>query len=213
MKLKMLALVPMATAAVGFASIAQAQWSTSFTDLGVQYTLSDLGGSATNHEFLLLLNTTGYNHHPAPAYLDSVDIKAWTGTNLSFSLASAPGGTTWFGSEGPISGGSVTDAGCGTQGAGFACVEANTKGVLNVLSGNPYEFRFSVTLGSGSFLASAVGAHIGAGYADALGNGSSYGITSFTSPIPEPETYAMLLAGLGLMGFVVWRRQRNPAAA
>jgi hypothetical protein len=27
--------------------------------------------------------------------------------------------------------------------------------------------------------------------------------------IPEPETYAMLLAGLGLMGFVARRRRRN----
>jgi hypothetical protein len=32
-------------------------------------------------------------------------------------------------------------------------------------------------------------------------------------PIPEPETYAMLLAGLGLMGFVARRRQRKLAAA
>jgi hypothetical protein len=31
------------------------------------------------------------------------------------------------------------------------------------------------------------------------------------SPIPEPETYAMLLAGLGLMGFVIRRRRRNQA--
>jgi hypothetical protein len=28
------------------------------------------------------------------------------------------------------------------------------------------------------------------------------------APIPEPETYAMLLAGLGLMGFVARRRRR-----
>jgi len=31
--------------------------------------------------------------------------------------------------------------------------------------------------------------------------------------IPEPETYAMLLAGLGLMGFVARRRQRKLVAA
>lgn len=29
------------------------------------------------------------------------------------------------------------------------------------------------------------------------------------APIPEPEIYAMLVAGLGLMGFVARRRQRN----
>jgi hypothetical protein len=31
--------------------------------------------------------------------------------------------------------------------------------------------------------------------------------------VPEPETYAMLLAGLGLMGFVARRRTQNSAAA
>jgi len=43
------------------------------------------------------------------------------------------------------------------------------------------------------------------------------GVVSFDShqvaAIPEPETYAMLLAGLGLMGFVARRRQRKLAAA
>jgi hypothetical protein len=40
----------------------------------------------------------------------------------------------------------------------------------------------------------------------------TFHITSVT-PIPEPETYAMLLAGLGLMGFVARRRQRKLAIA
>jgi len=31
------------------------------------------------------------------------------------------------------------------------------------------------------------------------------------APIPEPETYAMLLAGLGLMGFVARRRKKSAA--
>ena len=35
---------------------------------------------------------------------------------------------------------------------------------------------------------------------------------TFAAAVPEPETYAMLLAGLGLMGFVARRRQRNAAA-
>jgi hypothetical protein len=42
-------------------------------------------------------------------------------------------------------------------------------------------------------------------------------ITSFSSSsliscsfIPEPETYAMLLAGLGMMGFVARRRKQKP---
>ena len=35
-------------------------------------------------------------------------------------------------------------------------------------------------------------------------------IQALTSPVPEPETYALLLAGLGLMGFHA--RRRKPSA-
>jgi hypothetical protein len=38
------------------------------------------------------------------------------------------------------------------------------------------------------------------------------GSATYTPPIPEPEIYAMLAAGLGLMGFVA-RRKRQAAAA
>jgi hypothetical protein len=37
-------------------------------------------------------------------------------------------------------------------------------------------------------------------------NGGSAWYTN-TSPVPEPESYAMMLAGLGLMGFIVRRRK------
>ena len=32
---------------------------------------------------------------------------------------------------------------------------------------------------------------------------------TFTSAVPEPETYAMFLAGLGLMGFILRRKQKS----
>ena len=45
----------------------------------------------------------------------------------------------------------------------------------------------------------------------AVGNSDSYGgsidMVSLTAAVPEPETYAMLLAGLGLMGTVARRRR------
>ena len=31
------------------------------------------------------------------------------------------------------------------------------------------------------------------------------------SPVPEPETYAMMLAGLGMVGFAARRRKQNQA--
>lgn len=37
--------------------------------------------------------------------------------------------------------------------------------------------------------------------------GGEFGIGGSVAPIPEPETYAMLLAGLGLIGWVAYRRK------
>lgn len=53
-------------------------------------------------------------------------------------------------------------------------------------------------------------------YVNWQGTGFQPGTTEFlvnaVAPIPEPETYAMLLAGLGLLGFTVRRRIRKDAA-
>ncbi|MEG1118645.1 MAG: FxDxF family PEP-CTERM protein, partial [Janthinobacterium sp.] len=37
-------------------------------------------------------------------------------------------------------------------------------------------------------------------------------VSGYVSAVPEPETYAMLLAGLGLVGFMA-RRRKNKSAA
>ena len=42
----------------------------------------------------------------------------------------------------------------------------------------------------------------------AVRDGDSFPITS----VPEPETYSLLLAGLGLLGFTSWRRKQNIAS-
>ena len=44
-----------------------------------------------------------------------------------------------------------------------------------------------------------------------IGNDRQYGLAISTAPVPEPETYAMLLAGLGVMGAIA-RRRNNKAA-
>ena len=44
-----------------------------------------------------------------------------------------------------------------------------------------------------------------------FGSGKGY-VGVFAIPVPEPETYAMMLAGLGLMGFVARRRKQKEAA-
>lgn len=46
------------------------------------------------------------------------------------------------------------------------------------------------------------------GFATGTGGGFyAGGFVTETAPIPEPETYAMLLAGLGMIGFMIRRRR------
>src|SRR5262245_8659400 len=161
------------TALVAFGSAAHAQiWQWSFTDMGVDYTLTFQSLSGNVGTYSLKLDTSGYDQHKDPSYLDSVDVKAWDGTNISFALLSAPSGAAWGSTQGPISSGPASNSGCKGNSAGFACVEAITKGIFDVDKG-PYEFQFAVT--ASSFYTTAAGTHVGAGYADAKGAGSSYG--------------------------------------
>ena len=55
------------------------------------------------------------------------------------------------------------------------------------------------------------------GYNDSYGSATSFSdwddMVIGVSMIPEPEIYAMMAAGLGLMGFVARRRQRNGSVA
>jgi hypothetical protein len=87
----------------------------------------------------------------------------------------------------------------------------------------------SYSLGSGDFRATGTGASVAASWLNQLNTNASLSsafnvdiwsmlqgasgtgpqdVAVFT-PIPEPQTYAMLLAGLGLMGFVARRRSRS----
>jgi hypothetical protein len=201
-------------ALLGFGSSAHADdpiWTTSFTDRGVDYTLTFESLSGNTGTYTLTMDTTGYDQKP-DAYLDSVNIKAWDGKDVSFELVSAPDDTKWSLTEGPISSGPTSNSGCRGNTAGFACVEAKSKGVLDVDAG-PYTFEFKVTASSAdSFYMDPHGVHVGAGYADSTGRGAGYGITSVTV-VPEPETYAMLAVGLALMAFVVRRRKTQYAFA
>lgn len=43
-------------------------------------------------------------------------------------------------------------------------------------------------------------------------SGGTYGIALSAAPVPEPETFAMLLAGLGLVGTIARRRKTVQAA-
>ncbi|WP_350133803.1 PEP-CTERM sorting domain-containing protein [Nitrosomonas sp.] len=63
-------------------------------------------------------------------------------------------------------------------------------------------------LGTVNFTYAGLGSGLGI---DLHSEGGKISLTVITA-VPEPETYAMLLAGLGLMGFMTYRRKQKEAA-
>lgn len=101
---------------------------------------------------------------------------------------------------------------------------AGTFTTLAALPLNPVSLPFvtSVANSNGTVITTLASSAIldAAGYTLVIG-GSSIGTAAYTGiialteiprtlpPVPEPETYAMLLAGLGMLGFIARRRQKN----
>ena len=69
------------------------------------------------------------------------------------------------------------------------------------------EITFSVDGGSGYFMGK------GFSFIAPLSLGSTELYYSYVNPVPEPETYAMLLSGLGLLAFMTKRRKKIGLAA
>ena len=102
-----------------------------------------------------------------------------------------------------------------TTGDGVASVDANKGGG----PGGDFDFRYKIGGGNDKLLAdetvtwtstfssavtfSSLALHV-QGLTEAQGGSAWYSVTA----VPEPETYAMLLAGLGLMGAVARRRRQ-----
>jgi hypothetical protein len=154
-----------------------------------------------------------------------VDIYSWlntTSTGSSYTLT--PGGTFFGGSPSK-----VTDL---ERLASQYLASVNTvaeSGAFQLAVWEiVYENSGSYGLGTGNFqVASASGGAIATAnsWLSALGSGvptmslsvwassSSQDLAVFTSAVPEPEIYAMMAAGLGLLGFVGRKRRRSLASA
>jgi hypothetical protein len=211
MKLRKLALAPIAVAVMAFAATAQANWTASFDDVvnGVSGTLSDTGPSGSIENYSLTLNF-GSSGAAIGSLLTAVDIKSWSSYS-SFAFTAPIG--TWVdpAGTGPIaSGGAAGVDGCKGSNGGFACVNA-TSPYATIAANTSYTFTFAVS-GATGLNTTGLGAHVGAGFTQADGTGNAGIVSQLTTPVPEPEIYAMLAAGLGFMGFVARRRKQRVAA-
>jgi len=89
----------------------------------------------------------------------------------------------------------------------------------NVLAQTTIRSNGALTLGCGRLLSATadvtlIGDTISAGCFGTLGSGSGgFDQGNSTAPIPEPEIYAMMAVGLGLLGWVGRRKKLKEAAA
>lgn len=171
----------------------------------------------------------------APAHADSL----LGDFNIKNGFASASGGNVSFtlngngtiaadlsSFDGGIIGFAFDSVAFGLPESNFSASISNTNG-----SSDMYGFHFSGfscdssvgcgthvswTIGSAGEFSSAFQA-LGGGNASydfflyTIARGNQWGANAVAAPVPEPETYAMLLAGLGLLAWLGRRRKRNAA--
>ena len=189
-------------------------WSLSYSGSA----LPDNDNVHETYRITLSVDTNGYTG--SGAYLDQIGFKISSRQPFSETLVSAPDGVSAWSL---VPGGISANRGCSGNGNdGFLC--ANSLNVLNSGKGvaiNPgngsgvdYTWVFDVTVNNGKLFTGADDASVKARFVDSYGRKAgdlvSEDITlAAVTAVPEPETYAMLLAGLGLMGFVARRRSKD----
>jgi hypothetical protein len=201
---------------IGLAGNANATHADKGLDWSLTYSgaaLPDSDPTSASYLIKLGLDTDGY--HGKASFLDQLALKTIT-PFADISLVSAPSGLDAWGSPGGLSG-------WGCHAGGFACADSlqslNGGKGLSLSSSNgvgidDYSWVFRVTVKDGKpldkpgadaiFLTRLVDDN---GFkAGPLGAGP---LSLTVSAVPEPGAYAMMLAGLGMIGAVTRRKAKD----
>ena len=151
----------------------------------------------------------GYSDWRLPTVFNNVDISTFGGTNAGFNVAVDSsefahlyfvdlGNFSWFDTNGAFHSGS--------QGVDWGLV--NRGPFINI-----QDDRYWFATESGNHPGGAWGFDVSRGSQGPLAQGNALYAWAVrdgdVAAIPEPETYAMLLAGLGVMGFAARRRKKS----
>jgi hypothetical protein len=195
MELRKLGLAPLAAAMLAFGTPAIANNALTFQDVTFQTAAVD--SDTMSFTILNALNATGdwadINYIAAFQFKDIGNVTGGTVT---------PSGFTFSDFE-------LNANGCAGGDSGAACFKGTPVALTNSMSWTIDFVGTNLNFDSPHL---KVNFYETAGQDKATGSLLSLNLPAVNA-VPEPETYAMLLAGLGLMGFVARRRQRNLAAA
>lgn len=158
---------------------------------GDTFAMNNNGATFADHFTFSVTGTTGMNFD---AIVSSISRSADTGLDISgLSLYRVGGGTGTGSGTGGTAGDTLVTSGTSMQ---SGAIDVWTLSSDNLTAGNYY------VLVSGNLVSDTSGSFGGAV------------MMSPTAPVPEPETYGMMIAGLGVLGFLARRRKQaaNQAA-
>jgi hypothetical protein len=193
MKLRKLALLPAAAAAIAFGTPAMA--NTLLFD-GVTFETFAVDSNTLQLSILGLESSTG-------GWADATGLKAFELKNLggaevtSATVQTGPGVPNWN----PSYSDALSANGCENGGTTGACFTIGTPVAVSD------SMIWTIDFGPGAFTFAAP--HLKVLFVNDAGNKVGDLFSRDIPAIPEPETYAMMLVGFSLLGFVARRRKQS----